>query len=318
MNEHDLVCLLKQYANECEGSPRKIDFLPWAKERDSRVTSRSIEKFGFINLLNMAGIDHSPKSNKMPKITNEIFIKDIRNTVETYQSTQKRTNEIKSKILIAGDIHFPFEHKESLEIFYQFNREFKPDYIVQVGDLYDMYAHSKFPRSQNIYKPKEEEELAREGAETFFNQLIKDNPKAKIYNLYGNHDIRPVKRTLEQLPTHEHIVEKHLRELMTFNGVTLIDDHRDLLVIEGILFHHGYLGKLGDHRDHALQNFVAGHSHRGGVSYRKIKDQILWELNAGFMGDPDSKVMGYTSSKVQNYTLGFGFIDKFGPRFIHF
>jgi predicted phosphodiesterase len=225
--------------------------------------------------------------------------------------------QIDTTILIAGDIHFPWANLATLERFHAFNREHRPAYVVQVGDLMDMYSYSKFPRSQNIYTPKEEERLARDGAESFFSRIRKDNPECKVYNLRGNHEQRMVKRTLESAPQMEHFVEKYLDDLMTFEGVEQVSDPRDILKISGVGFHDGYLGKLGDHRDAALMNMVVGHTHRGGVSYRRIRESVLWELNAGFMGDPESKALSYTSSKIQNYTLGFGYVDKYGPRFIH-
>ena len=154
-------------------------------------------------------------------------------------------------------------------------------------------------------------------AEEFFSRLRKDNPTARFYNLLGNHDVRPMKRALESMPSMEHWIEKYLKDLMTFEGVQFIDDYREVMDIQGVGFHHGFRTNIGEHRDNYLRNMVVGHTHRGGVSYRRIGDQTLWELNAGFMGDPDSKVMSYTPTKCENYTLGFGYIDKLGPRFIH-
>lgn len=280
------------------------------------VSKFILDKYSITKIKEMAGIeDVQVNHESLAKITNEIFKKDIYEVVNQPQR-HFLSPKITKKILIIGDVHEPFSHKETKEAILEFNRKVKPDYIVQVGDLYDCYALSKFPRSQNIYTPADEERLGREMAKNFFEKLHLDNPKAIKYNLFGNHDTRGVKRVLDVLPQYENVIERHIKGLMTFDNWNLIEDHRDVLEIEGILFHHGYMGKLGDHRDAALQNFVVGHTHRGGVSYRRIKNETLWELNAGFCGDPESKVMSYTSSKVQNYTLGFGFIDEYGPRFI--
>lgn len=310
-----LVQIATQMANELGRTPLRMELVA------SGVTSYRIQKHGYEKILSLAGLNPhglgDARSIAKNKVTNEIFERDIHQHLEQYEARDFNSEKVKSKILIAGDVHFCWEHKPTVEKFHEFNREIKPDYIIQVGDLYDMYAHSKFPRSQNLYTPKEEEKLSREGAEKFFKQLRLDNPKAKIYNMFGNHDIRPVKRSVESMPTMEHFVERYLEELMTFEGVNLVKDHREILTIEGVGFHHGYLGKLGDHRDASLQNMVVGHTHRGGVAYRRIRNETLWELNAGFMGDPEAKVMSYTPSKIQNYTLGFGYIDKYGPRFIH-
>ena len=71
--------------------------------------------------------------------------------------------------------------------------------MVQVGDLYDLYAYSKFPRSQNIYTPAEEERLSRQAAEKFFSDIIRDNKKANVFNMLGNHDLRIIKRTIKKI-----------------------------------------------------------------------------------------------------------------------
>ena len=67
-----------------------------------------------------------------------------------------------------------------------------------------------------------------------------------------------------------------------------------------------------------LSNIVVGHSHIGGVTYRNIGNKIVWELNSGYCGDPDSKALSYRLMKLTKWTHGFGFVDEFGPRFIPF
>jgi predicted phosphodiesterase len=309
---HEIISFIKQ-AHAIDGKPPTIKEL-----RGNGFSKFLIEKHGMKGLLELAGI-HDVRFNpsEKVKITNDIFKIDISDHLSTYQQREFKSPVITKKILVIGDVHEPFSNESVKNKIIEFNRKVQPDIIVQVGDLMDMYSYSKFPRSQNIYTPADEERLGREKANAFFQQLHNDNQKATKFNMFGNHDIRMVKRTIETLPQLENIVEAHLERLMTFDNWKLVKDHREPLDIDGILFHHGYLGKLGDHRDSALQNFVVGHTHRGGISYRRIRNETLWELNAGFCGDPESKVMSYTPSKVQNYTLGFGYIDEYGPRFIH-
>ena len=69
-------------------------------------------------------------------------------------------------------------------------------------------------------------------------------------------------------------------------------------------------------REHNLKNTVVGHSHLGGVVYRNTFNGIIWELNAGFCGDTESKALSYTPQRLTKWTKGFGFIDALGPRFI--
>lgn len=298
--------------------------VPLKLELMNVISRHSIEtNGGYDTLVRMAGYDpltHYEARHKELRISNkELFQSNVRieDQIEKHEPTEFQSPRIQSSMLIAGDTHYPFIHKPTQENFLEYNKLHQPKYIIQVGDLFDMYAHSKFPRSQNGYSPKDEERLGREMAESFFRRLRSDNPDAILYNLLGNHDVRPLKRTLESMPTMEHWVQRYLTELMTFEGVNLISDPREILRIDGVGFHHGYLGQFGAHRDASLENIVVGHTHRGGVSYRRVRNQTLWELNAGFMGDPEAKVFSYTPSKIQDYTLGFGYIDNYGPRFIH-
>jgi predicted phosphodiesterase len=314
MDLHQLVSALKQeYANEGK-LPSRQEFT------DKYCTRGHLIKIagGWTELIKAAGL-HAPHGIRKEKIPSEVlFGASIEDTLDQYEPIKYQSKKSKSKILVVGDTHFPFVNKSCLDAIFEFNKKTQPDYVVQVGDLYDLYAHSKFPRSQNIYKPEEEEALGRKGAEEMWQRLKKDNPNAKCFQLWGNHDLRPAKRVLESLPTLEHVVKEYYKRLMTFDGVTTIEDYRQELIIDNIVFHHGYRSQLGSHRDHLLQNFVCGHSHKGGVVYKRLRDEVIWELNAGFVGDADSKVLAYTAQKIHDQTLGWGFIDEFGPRFIHY
>ena len=82
------------------------------------------------------------------KIDNTIFNKEIETQVENFDHKIKH-KQIFEKTVIIGDTHFPFVHKPSLEKSISFIKEFQPKYIIQIGDLYDMLSHGKFPRSHN-------------------------------------------------------------------------------------------------------------------------------------------------------------------------
>lgn len=315
MDLHQLVSALKQeYANEGK-LPSRQEFT------DKYCTRGHIIKIagGWTELVKAAGL-HIPHGLKKEKIPSEVlFYKDVSDHIEKYEPRDFKSPVIDKKILVIGDVHAPFTHKEAMFALYDFAKENQPDYIIQVGDARDQYSFSKFPRSQNIYNPREEELLATEVLREMWQKLKEAAPKAKRVMLLGNHCIRPIKRTLESMPEAEHIIEEHLKKIMTFDEVETIHDSREEYEICGILFHHGIFSGLGQHRDHALQNMVVGHTHKGGVSYRRIRSETLWELNAGFLGDPESKVFSYTAfKKTNNYTLGWGYIDRYGPRFCHY
>lgn len=314
MDLHEIVSKLKSLHKELGRCPTRDEFI-----KESGISHRAIRKHGgYTGLLRAADLQMLPGQERRFKLTSDIFRKDLKKVLDEYIPRDVTSNKNKwPKILVIGDAHFPFVSKKAIEEIYQFAIEHQPEYIVQMGDLYDFLAHSKFPRSHNYYTPQQEEELARESAEEFFSSLKKICPDAKIHLLVGNHDLRPMKRVLESAPTIEHWAEKQFTELMTFPDVETHLDHREELEIGGILFTHGFLHREGAHRDYYLQSCVIGHLHKLWVTHRRVRGDQLFEMCAGFIGDPFSKALTYTPSKKANYQLGFGWIDEFGARVIY-
>jgi predicted MPP superfamily phosphohydrolase len=234
---------------------------------------------------------------------------------------------MEDRVLILGDLHCEFVSKEALDwVFNVVIPEKKPNIIVQCGDLYDFYSFSRFPRSHNITTPNMEILNGRACAEEIWRITKKKAPKAKCYQLLGNHCDRPKLRLVEKFPELESLLS--IDHLWQFPGVETIHDSKQELILEinkeVMFFMHGYRSKLGDHAKYNLYSTIVGHSHRGGVVYSTIYDHSLknektiFELNVGFLGDAKSRVMDYRSQKLSSWTLGVGFIDKFGPQFIRF
>jgi len=198
-------------------------------------------------------------------------------------------------------------------------KRLKPDYVIQIGDLYDMYSWSKFPFKRDLYTPKDELARGREMAEEMWTRLRKAaGPwKCKFIQMKGNHDERPTKRLLEKAPEFMSLMDDPLHELFKFKGVSTQREERDDFVLDGIVFMHGFRSKLGDHARHNGMSTVVGHSHRGGSIFLRLGAKTIWELNAGFCGDEHSVPMSYTrQTRTSTWTQGFAVVDEHGPRFI--
>lgn len=215
---------------------------------------------------------------------------------------------------ILGDVHAPYCNKKTLTKIFDVIQKNKPDYIIQIGDLYDFLSFSRFPRNVNIVTPNQEIMDGRVTAEEIWRIVKKRSPKSICYQIKGNHCDRPMRRVLEKFPEIASLVSTD--HLWKFDGVNTILDSREELVINDIIFMHGFRGKLGDHAKFNQQSTVCGHSHRGGVHFFPLKDKILFELNAGYCADPNSEALSYSLQKIVNWTQGMGFIDEYGPRFI--
>ena len=187
-------------------------------------------------------------------------------------------------------------------------------YIIQLGDLYDMYSASKYVRSYDLMTPKDEFEQGRETSAEVWRILKKRAPKANCFQLTGNHDVRIYKRLMEKTPELASLVS--FKSLFEFEGVKTIHDSTEELIIDDIVFMHGFRSKLGDHALYNRMSTVCGHSHKGGVLFFPHKDKMIFELNAGYLADSDTVPMRYSMQRISKNTHGFGLVDEYGPRFI--
>lgn len=321
--QHEVVSALKDLAVELGRTPLAEEL------RDKKGISKHkiIRLFGAFSVaIKAAGLEKHYNGNPAKrKVPNDIFERDLEPLLELERARQCET-KYSNFILPAanypltvalGDFHAPFHHVAATEFALEVIRELKPKRVVQGGDLYDMFSASKYPRSQNIYMPKDELKLARKASEKLWTDVQEASPGVECYQLLGNHDARPYKRVLETCPELEMFID--LTPIFTFPGVKLIADPREELNLDGVFYHHGYKTKLGDNRDFMNACAVAFHTHRGGSVFRGIwGGHQIWELNAGTLGDPSSKALSYTPQKHTQQTLGVGVIDKYGPRFIPF
>lgn len=309
MDKHDLIQKLIDLSIDLGKTPSREEFCKHV------INGRNHVEIAFGNytaFVLAAGL--VPKSKK---IDSSIFNVPIDRHIEEYVPRETIDHGPYPTIAIISDIHWPFEHKKVLEKFYTYIKENNPEWIILNGDAWDLYSHSRFPKSHNIFTPREEEKMARERNVEFWKNVKSLCPSAKCVQMLGNHDIRPLRRVLEVYPEAEDWIKEKIESLFTFDGVKTIHDPREELKIDNILIFHGYRSKLGDHRDYTLCNTINGHTHKGGVVYRQIRNEVLWELNSGLSGDPEAKGLTYTPQRITNWTLGFGVVNKYGPQFIH-
>lgn len=323
MDKTELIKIVQELSQELGRAPlfREFDAHLIGGQNKVRKT------FGtFNNMLKEAGLEKSSirkqdvitraESVIDRKIDNSIFEKDIVTHLQNFEPSEKIPNlEIKfESTVIFGDLHFPFIHQKKLEKALDVVAKIKPVRVIQIGDLYDMLSHGKFPRSLNIYTPKEEMALGRKGAVAFWENVRKIVPKSECHQILGNHDQRPMKRILEQYPEAELFMD--FEKWFKFDGVNTIMDLRQELILDGIAYIHGYRSKLGEHMEYMRRPVICGHSHRAGIVYKNYGDQTLFEMNVGYLGDPESKALSYTAQKHTHWTHSLGIINEFGPQVI--
>ena len=223
----------------------------------------------------------------------------------------------KKPILAIGGTHFPAVHHTAMEKMFSIISELPAfGHIVQLGDLYDQFSQSSFPKNPNYITPREETEISRVMAEEFWDRMTKMFPRAKKWQLVGNHGKpRIIKKVMAAAPECLHLLS--IDQLWEFNGVETIPSYQDHLTINGINFIHGWSSRPGFHRDYFEDDVVNTHTHRGHVLPKKLRDRIITELNVGYLADPFHPFLQYRPMrKIEKWTHGFGIIDELGPRFV--
>ncbi len=220
------------------------------------------------------------------------------------------------RIAIIGDVHSPWHSRPCISWIIDKIKELKPTHVIQIGDCYDLMSYSKFARNPYTISPEQELKEGRAVLEELWRIIQKRSPGAKCHQILGNHEMRLPKRICEKFPEIAHLLE--FDHLWTFEGVKTQYDYREPLEIGDILFVHGWLSQLGAHAKYFMKNVVCGHTHRGGVADVIGFDKNIWELNCGFAADVNHEALKYTPNKFNKWTLGMGFIDRHGPRFIRF
>lgn len=217
--------------------------------------------------------------------------------------------------VILGDTHFPFVSNDILARAIRFIERIQPTFVIQVGDLYDYFSMGKYPKSLSLMTPQEEVLRGRIGAEEMWKAIHIACPSAKKIQLRGNHDARPYKRMLEKSPELEPFFQ--INHLFEFPQVETVQDDKQEVVLDGVLFQHGYR-KHGDHMKVSLMPTVHGHTHKAGIIYQKLRNELIWEMDVGMLADAASIPLGYGPTRWSACIQGIGFLDSMGPRFIHY
>lgn len=310
---HELVSQVKELALELQRTPNASEF----QARVPGGKYRFLKAFGsFSALLQAAGLETYDERRGKKKVDRSVFERSLERHLESLEPAAVLERKPYPKIAVISDIHWPFACQRVIDAFLAFIERERPEWVILNGDAWDMYSHARFPRSHNVFIPREERRIAREANDKFWIEVRRRCPGAQLVQMLGNHDVRPLRQSLERYPEAEDWIAEGLRREFTFDGVRTVFDAREELIIGDIMIHHGYRTKLGDHRDYSLYNAVIGHTHKGGSVFRRIRGQTLWELNSGFAGDPEGKGLTYTPQKITDWTPGFGYVDEDGPRFI--
>jgi predicted phosphodiesterase len=216
------------------------------------------------------------------------------------------------KSVCISDLHLPFQDKKALKLILKFIEQFEPNKIFINGDLIDCWEISKFvkPLYLDIHLVDEIMETRK-----FLYDLRYIAPDAEIIYIFGNHEFR--------LETY---ISNHARELYGLDGLTLeeqlllnqfkikpVNNHLKENYYQYGKLLIGHFDKCTQHSGYTAKNLlerigmslIQGHTHRGGVSYKRTYNGTIAAFENFCLCDLNPKYC-----QKPNWQLGFTTIIK--------
>lgn len=197
-------------------------------------------------------------------------------------------------VVIASDIHFPFQDNKAVSAFLRFCEVKKPDVIILNGDVLDFYKLSRFTKGEgrNPYQEMEE-------CRNFLKKLRSINPKAKILYVIGNHETRLESYVLTKAPDLACLIEDVFTILKVdefdVRGCAEVVINKDFVVTHGKLIgNKAGLSAIKEIEKHYMSG-ASGHVHRlakfitrkAGRKFEWYETGCLCDLNPEYVQDPD-------------------------------
>ena len=189
---------------------------------------------------------------------------------------KRRDNNV---VLAFGDTHLPYQHKHMLEFLGDVNSTYKPDRVIHMGDLLDIYSVSSYPTDPD-HPDTWSQEIKK--ARKILPELYKLFPNVDI--LECNHDDRAYKKSrIAGIPREYLIPFKKL-----VGAPEEWKWHMDLRITvdstrEQLYFAHTKTGgALVTAKDLGCSAFL-GHNHSkfGASAFSPTRNKMLWGVDCG-------------------------------------
>mgnify|MGYP003654450391 FL=1 len=66
------------------------------------------------------------------------------------------------RILVISDLHVPYHHKDAFAFLKEIKKEYKPDFVVNIGDLLDFHSISMHEHNPDLYSAGDELTISKE------------------------------------------------------------------------------------------------------------------------------------------------------------
>jgi predicted phosphodiesterase len=208
-----------------------------------------------------------------------------------------------SSVLILPDTHLPASSKKLIEKAAAIRDEWQPDIVVQLGDLIDAKAWSRFAKSSDDDSAALEWEKTEKQAEilhSYFPDMI---------ILEGNHDVRLMRKACQDAGIPAKML-KTFQEIFGFKGWKF-HNKTTPLIIDNVAYIHGdeVSAPLSTLAQKLGRSVVRGHTHQGGLLFTRYFDREVFAMECGALIDETHNAFGYASKNPRRSWIGIGLVE---------
>lgn len=214
------------------------------------------------------------------------------------------------RILVISDMHVPYHHKDSIDFLKEIKKQYKPDFIVNIGDLLDFHAINMHTHDPDLYSAGHELKQARiyiKELESLFPDMVEVD---------SNHSSLVYRRALKYGMSREFL--KDYGEFLGTKKWKWVDDLTLTLPNkQRCLFTHGRSAEVLKVSQAQSMNVVQGHYHtKFVISYWANTDNIFWGMNVGCLINQKSMAFNYAKNFKTRFILGCGIIVDSFPKLL--
>ena len=214
------------------------------------------------------------------------------------------------RILVISDLHIPYHHKDSFAFLREIKKEYKPDFVVNIGDLLDFHAINMHTHDPDLYSAGHELKIAKK----FIKELESIFPN--MIEVESNHSSLVYRRALKYGMSRE-----FLKDYGEFLGTKKWKCVEDLTLKmsnnEKCFFTHGRSADILKVSQTMGMSAVQGHYHTAFcIKYWANPDNLFFAMNVGCLINQKSLAFAYAKNFRTRFIIGSGIIIDGIPRLL--
>ncbi len=213
-------------------------------------------------------------------------------------------------VLVISDLHIPYHHKDSFDFLREIKKQFKPDFVVNIGDLLDFHAISFHEHNPDLPSIGDELTISKD----YIKELESIFPN--VTEVHSNHSSLVYRRAIKY-----GMSAQFLRPYGEFLGTKKwqwVDDLK-LQMCNGksVYFTHGKSADVLKVSQTMGMCCVQGHYHtKFSIGYWANPDGLYWGMQVGCLINQKSMAFSYAKNFSTRFVLGCGIIIEGMPRLL--